>query len=180
MPVNKGIIKKYAQALYKVAVKENDINQISTRLHRIKSILKSVPKLSQLLSTRRVQVQDKMIIMKNILGNKISDIEMDLMELLIEKGHINLFGEVIKHFDYLLDKDSEVIKVQITSSVKLLDDEVHQISTIIENKFQKKVDVNAETDASIIGGIKLRVGNTLIDGSVYNHLQKMRDILIQV
>ena len=180
MSVNKGIIKKYAKALYKVAVKENDINQISTRLHRIKSILKSVPKLSQLLSTRRVQVQDKMIIMKNILGNKISDIEMDLMALLIEKGHIILFGEVIKHFDYLLDKDSEVIKVQITSSVKLLDDEVHQISTIIENKFQKKVDVNAETDASIIGGIKLRVGNTLIDGSVYNRLQKMRDILIQV
>ena len=180
MSVNKGIIKKYAKALYKVAVKENDINQISTRLHRIKSILKSVPKLSQLLSTRRVQVQDKMIIMKNILGNKISDIEMDLMVLLIEKGHIILFGEVIKHFDYLLDKDSEVIKVQITSSVKLSDDEVHQISTIIENKFQKKVDVNAETDASIIGGIKLRVGNTLIDGSVYNHLQKMRDILIQV
>ena len=75
MSVNKGIIKKYAKALYKVAVKENDINQISTRLHRIRSILKSVPKLSQLLSTRRVQVQDKMIIMKNILGNKISDIE---------------------------------------------------------------------------------------------------------
>ena len=180
MSINKGIIKKYAQALYKVAVKENDINQISTRLHSIRNILKSVPALSQLLSTRRVQVKDKMIILKNILGDKISDIEMDLMVLLIENGHIMLFGEVIKRFDYLLDKNSEVIKVQITSSVKLSDDEVHQISTKIENKFQKKVDVNTETDASIIGGIKLRVGNTLIDGSVYNRLQKMRDILIQV
>ena len=180
MSRNKGIIQKYAQALYKVAVKENDINQISTRLHSIQSILKSVPALSQLLSTRRVQVQDKMSIMKNILGNKISSIEMDLMVLLLQEGHIMLFGEVIKRFDYLKEKDSGIIKVQITSSVKLLDDEVHQISTIIENKFQKKVDVNAETDASIIGGIKLRVGNTLIDGSVYNHLQKMRDILIQV
>ncbi len=180
MSLNKGIVKKYAQALYKVAVKENDINQISTRLHSIQSILKSVPALSQLLSTRRVQIKDKIIILKNILEDKISDIEMDLMVLLIENGHIMLFGEVIKHFDYLLDKDSEVIKVQIISSVKLSDDEVHQISTKIENKFQKKVDVNAETDASIIGGIKLRVGNTLIDGSVYNRLQKMRDILIQV
>ena len=180
MSVNKGIIKKYAKALYKVAVKENDINQISTRLHRIKSILKSVPKLSQLLSTRRVQVQDKMIIMKNILGNKISDIEMDLMVLLIEKGHIILFGEVIKHFDYLLDKDSEVIKVQITSSSILSDDEVQRISSKIENNIQKEVEVKTETDESIIGGIKLRVGNTLIDGSIYSHLQKMRDTLIQV
>ena len=151
MSINKGIIKKYAQALYKVAVKKNDINQISTRLHSIRNILKSVPALNQLLSTRRVQVQDKMIMLKNILGDKISDIEMDLMVLLIENGHIMLFGEVIKRFDYLIDKNSEVIKVQITSSVKLSDDEVQEISSKIENKFQKKVDVKTEIDSSIIG-----------------------------
>ena len=41
-------------------------------------------------------------------------------------------------------------------------------------------DVKTETDASLMGGLKLRVGNTLIDGSVYSRLQKMRDTLIQV
>jgi len=180
MSINKGIIKKYTQALYKVAVKEGEINQISTRLHSIKGILKSVPALNQLLITRRVQVQDKRIILKNILGDIISDVEMDLMVLLMENGHMMLLGEVIKHFDYLLDKNSEVIKVQITSSTRLLDDEVQQISSKIENKIQKKVDVKTKTDTSIIGGITLRVGNTLIDGSVFSRLQKMRDALIQV
>jgi len=180
MSVNKGIIKKYTQALYRVAVKEGEINQISTRLHSIKGILKSIPALNQLLITRRVQVQDKMIILKNILGDIISDVEMDLMVLLMENGHMMLLGEVIKHFDYLLDKNSEVIKVQITSSTRLSDDEVQQISSKIENKIQKKVDVKTKTDTSIIGGIKLRVGNTLIDGSVFSRLQKMRDALIQV
>ena len=180
MSVNKGIIKKYSQALYKVAVKEDDINQISNRLHSIKSILKSVPELNQLLITRRVQMEDKMIMLKNILGDIISDIEMDLMVLLMENGHMMLFGEVIKRFDYLLDKNSQVIKIRITSSSRLSDDEVQQISSKIENKIQKKVDVKIETDTSIIGGIKLRVGNTLIDGSISSRLQKMRDTLIQV
>ena len=180
MAVNKGIIKKYSQALYKVAVKEDDINQISNRLHSIKSILKSVPELNQLLITRRVQMEDKMIMLKNILGDIISDIEMDLMVLLMENGHMMLFGEVIKRFDYLQDKDTEVIKVQITSSSRLSDDEVQRISLEIENKIQKKVDVKMKTDTSIVGGIKLRIGNTLIDGSVSNRLQKMRDTLIQV
>ena len=180
MSINKGIIKKYTQALFKVAVKENDINQISDRLHNIRSILKSVPELNQLLITRRVQVQDKMNILKNIMGDKISNIEMDLMLLLMENGHMMLFGEVIKRFDYLQDKDTEVIKVQITSSSRLSDDEVQRISLEIENKIQKKVDVKMKTDTSIVGGIKLRVGNTLIDGSVSNHLQKIRDTLIQV
>ena len=180
MSKNKDIIKKYAQLLYQVAVKEDDINQISDYLHSIRSILKSVPELNQLFITRRVQVQDKMIMLKNILGDKISDIVMDLMVLLMENGHMMLLGEVVKRFDYLKDKDSEIIKVQITSSTRLPDDEVQRISLNIENKIHKKVEVTMETDTSIVGGIKLRVGNTLIDGSVSNRLQKMRDTLIQV
>ena len=180
MAINKGIIKKYTQALFTVAVKENDINQISDRLHNIRSILKSVPELNQLLITRRVQVQDKMNILKNILGDNISNIEMDLLVLLMENGHMLLFEEVVKRFDYLKDRDSKTMKVQITSSSILSEDEVQHISLNIENKIQKKVDVTMETDTSIVGGIKLRVGNTLIDGSVSNCLQKMRDTLIQV
>lgn len=180
MSKNKGIIKKYTQALYKVVVQEDDINQISARLHILSSILKSVPKLNQLLITRRVGVQDKITILTNILGNKISYIEMDLMVLLMENGHVMLLGEIIKRFDYLLDKDSEVIKVLITSSSKISDGEVQRISTNIENNIQKKVNITTETDASIIGGLKLRVGNTLIDGSIYSRLQKIRETLIQV
>ena len=180
MAINKGIIKKYTQALFKVAVKENDIIQISDRLHSVRSILKSVPELNQLLITRRVQVQDKMNILKNILGDNISNIEMDLLVLLIENGHMMLFGEVVKRFDYLLEKESKLVKVHITSSSILSDDEVQRISSKIENNIQKEVEVKTETDASIMGGIKLRVGNTLIDGSIYSRLQKMRDTLIQV
>ena len=179
MSINQGNVKKYSQALFKVAIKEHDVNQISIRLHDIKNILKSVPELNQLLLTRRVQLQDKMTILKNILNDKISDLEMDLMVLLIENGHMMLFGEVVERFDYLLDKDTAIIKVQITSSSKLSDDEVHRISSKIENKMQKKIDVKIKIDSSMVGGIKLRIGNTLIDGSVYNRLQKMRDTLIQ-
>jgi len=180
MSIKKGNIKKYAQVLYNVAIKEEDVNQISSRLHSIKAIIKSVPELNQLFITRRVQLQDKIIMLKNILGDKISNIEMDLMVLLLENGHMMHFSAVLKHFDYLLDKGSEIIKVKITSSTKLLDDEIQRISSKIENKNQKKIDVKIEIDSSIVGGIKLRIGNTLIDGSVSNRLQKMRDTLIQV
>ena len=180
MSKNKRIITKYAQGLYKVALKEENVTQFSVRLHSIMNILKSVPELNQLFITRRVQIEDKMVILKNILGDKISGIEMDLIVLLMENGHMLLYGDVLERFDYLLEKDSEIIKVQITSSTRLPDDEVQKISSTIENKIQKKLNVKMDTDTSLVGGIKLRVGNTLIDGSVSNRLQKMRDTLIQI
>ena len=180
MSKKKRIITKYAQGLYKVALKEENVTQFSVRLHSIMNILKSVPELNQLFITRRVQIEDKMVMLKNILGDKISGIEMDLIVLLIENGHMLLYGEILKRFDYLLDKESEIIKVQITSSTRLPDDEVQKISVTIENKIQKKLNVKMDIDTSLMGGIKLRVGNTLIDGSVSNRLQKMRDTLIQI
>ena len=180
MTINKGIIKKYAQGLYKVALKEEKVTQISVCLHSIKNILKSVPELNQLFITRRVQIEDKMVMLKNILGDKISGVEMDLIVLLIENGHMLLYGEVLERFDYLIDKDSKIIKVQITSSTKLPEDEIRKISSTIENKIQKKLNIKMHTDTSLVGGIKLRVGNTLIDGTVSNRLQKMRNTLIQV
>ena len=180
MSINKGIIKKYAQGLYKVALTEENVTQISVNLHSIKNILKSVPELNQLFITRRVQLEDKIVMLKNILGDKISGIEMDLIVFLTENGHMLLYGEVLERFDYLIDKDSKIIKVQITSSTRLPDDEVQKISSTIENKIQKKLNIKMDTDPSLVGGIKLRIGNTLIDGSVSNRLQKMRDTLIQV
>ena len=180
MSKNKRIIVKYAQGLYKVALKEENVTQFSVRLHSIMNILKSVPELNQLFITRRVQIEDKMVMLKNILGDKISGIEMDLIVLLMENGHMLLYGDVLERFDYLLEKDSEIIKVQITSSTRLPDDEVKKISSTIENKIQKKLNVKMDTDKSLMGGIKLRVGNTLIDGSVSNRLQRMRDTLIQI
>ena len=180
MSKNKRIITKYAQGLYKVALKEEDVTQFSVRLHSIMNILKSVPELNQLFITRRVQIEDKMVMLKNILGDKISGIEMDLIVLLTENGHMLLYGEVLERFDYLIDKDSKIIKVQITSSTRLPDDEVQKISSTIENKIQKKLNLKMDIDTSLVGGIKLRVGNTLIDGSVSNRLQKMRETLIQV
>ena len=180
MSKNKRIITKYAQGLYKVALKEENVTQFSVRLHSIMNILKSVPELNQLFITRRVQIEDKMVMLKNILGDKISGIEMDLIVLLTENGHMLLYGEVLERFDYLLDKKSEITQVQITSSTRLPDDEVQKISLTIENKIQKKLNVKMDTDTSLMGGIKLRVGNTLIDGSVSNRLQKMRDTLIQI
>ena len=63
----------------------------------------------------------------------------------------------------------------------LLDDIPNTYPAMLKSyKIQKKVNVKTKTDTSIIGGLTLRVGNILIDGSVYNRLQKMRDILIQV
>ena len=118
---------------------------------------------------------------KKELQQKQEELEEKALRLHAKTRGLTLFAKKLLSFmsaDYAKKSGAEAgeDKKIIESSIL----ELASISTKIKNKFQKKVDVRMETDASIIGGIKLRVGNTLIDGSVSNRLQKMRDILIQV
>ena len=99
---------------------------------------------------------------------------------LLEDGHFLLFVDIVKRFEYLVETDSSVIKVRITSHRQLGQEEIQRISSKIEDQLSKRVDVQTEIDPSLLGGIKLRVGNTLIDSSVSSRLHKLRDALVQV
>ena len=87
---------------------------------------------------------------------------------------------LIKRFEYLVESDSSVIKVRITSHCQLGEEEIQRISSKIYDQLSKRGDVQTEIDPSLLGGIKLRVGNTLIDSSVSRRLHKLRDALVQV
>jgi F-type H+-transporting ATPase subunit delta len=103
-----------------------------------------------------------------------------LISHLLEDGHFLLFVDIVKRFEYLVETDSSVIKVRITSHRQLGQEEIQRISSKIESQLSKRVDVQTEIDPSLLGGIKLRVGNTLIDSSVSSRLHKLRDALVQV
>ena len=180
MAASQAMVKKYAGALYNIAVQKEDVKEVSGQLHYMRAVLKAVPEFSQLLITRRVNAKNKLAILTNVLGDKISTLEKDLISHLLEDGHFLLFVDIIKRFEYLVETDSSVIKVRITSHRQLGQEEIQRISSKIENIIQKKIDILAETDSSIMGGIKLRVDNTLIDGSVHGRLQQIRDMLTQV
>ena len=180
MTAKKGMVKKYAGALYNIAVQQEDVKEVSGRLNYMWAVLKAVPEFSQLLITRRVSAKNKLAILTNVLGDTISTLEKDLISRLLEDGHFLLFNEIVKRFDYLVEKDSNVVKVRITSPQVLPEEEIQKISSRVENQLNKKVDIYTETDPALLGGIKLRVGNTLIDSSVSNRLMKLRNTLVRV
>ena len=180
MSVSQAMVKKYAGALYNIAVQKEDVKEVSGRLNYMRAVLKAVPEFSQLLITRRVSAKNKLAILTNVLGDKISILEKDLISHLLEDGHFLLLVDIVKRFEYLVETDSSVIKVRITSHRQLGQEEIQRISSKIEGQLSKRVDVQTEIDPSLLGGIKLRVGNTLIDSSVSSRLHKLRDALVQV
>ncbi len=180
MAAKQTMVRRYAAALYNVAVQQGDVREVAKRLTYIRDVLKAIPVFGQLLLTHRVSAADKLSILNKVLGKSISELEIDLIAHLLEDGHFMLFNAVVKRFEYLVETDSNMVQVQLTTAQKISEAEIQSFSEKIEAQLNKSVSMHKVLDPSLIGGVKLRVGNTLIDSSISGRLQKLRDTLVQV
>lgn len=176
---NKGMTKKYARALYNVAVQQEDVKKVSERINYIVNVMKVVPELSQLLQTHQISADDKITILKNVLHENISSLEVELVSDILKNNNILILADIAKYFDYLVETDSTLINMTITSVTELSTDEVEYIKSNVESQLNKKVDVATEIDKDLIGGIKLRVGNTVVDNSISRRLDMLKNKLTQ-
>ena len=171
--------KKYARALYNAAVQQEDVKKVSHRINYITNVMKVVPELSQLLQTHRVSTENKINILKNVLKDNVSSLEIELISDILEHNNILILSDIAKHFEYLVETDSSIVNVTITSAAKLSSDVIEYIRSNIESQLNKKVDVYTEIDKSLIGGVRLRVGNILIDNTISRRLGILKNTLTQ-
>jgi F-type H+-transporting ATPase subunit delta len=176
---NKGMIKKYAHALYNVAVQQEDVKEVNDRINYIANVMKAVPEFSQLLQTHRVSTENKINILKNVLKDNVSSLEIELISDILEHNNILILSDIAKHFEYLVETDSNLVNMAITSATELSAEEVEHIQSNIESQLNKKVDVRTAIDKSLIGGVRLRVGNIVIDNTISRRLDMLKNTLTQ-
>jgi len=176
---NNGMTKKYARALYNVAVQQEDVKEVGNRINYIVNIMKVIPEFSQLLQTHQVSTENKITILKNILKENVSSLEVELISDILEHNNILILPDIAKHFEYLVETDSHIINMAITSAIELSAKEVEYIQSNIESQLNKKVAVLTEIDKSLIGGIRLRVGNIMIDNTISRRLDMLKNTLTQ-
>ena len=82
-------------------------------------------------------------------------------------------------FDSLWDEERKLLPVKVTSAVKLDDDTVKGIGERIGSQVDRQIELSSEVDPDILGGIVLRVGNLILDASIKNRLEQLRQQVAQ-
>ncbi len=107
------------------------------------------------------------------------DLEIELVADILEYNNILILPDIAKHFEYLIETDSNLLNMTITSAAELSADEVEHIKSSVESQLSKKIDVATKIDKNLIGGIKLRVGNFVVDNSISRRLDMLKNTLTQ-
>ena len=172
-------VKKYAQAIFAVAVKSNQLIATTQRLDILLTIYKSSPEFRLFIHSRRIEPAEKLNILKKVYMDILSVLELDLLNHLIEDGHIHLLEAVIKRFSFISESAKTSLKISISTAERIKPEELSDVVRNIEQKLGKKVDVNTLVEPKILGGVKFRIGNTIVDGSISTRLKKLGNSLYQ-
>ena len=99
---------------------------------------------------------------------------LNFLRLLIEKHRMPVLFRVRAEFDQLWEEENKLLPVIVTSAVELPESTVKQIGDRIAEQTDRKVDLQSKVDPDILGGIVVRVGNSVLDASIRNRLENFR------
>jgi F-type H+-transporting ATPase subunit delta len=170
--------KRYAQAVFELALERNEFENWQEGLKKMAD-LTTDQKLMALLENPSLSFLAKKSLLQERLG-EIRPLVSNLALLLVGKGLLRLSRNLSQKYNELLDAHRGIERAKVTTALPLGDEEKDAVSHRLGKMVERKVVVDAQVDPSIIGGFIARIGDTLIDGSVHQKLETLKNSLVEV
>lgn len=171
--VSEAAARVYAKALFELG--EGDSAAIAEDLHAVLDALNGLDgDLRAFFNLPQLRREDKRRIINLAFAGKVGRPALGLLNILVEKRREALFDEIVAQFDTLLDRHQGRLQVQVTTARKLDADLADALRRAIEQRTDKTVVLHERVDPEVLGGLKVNVGDRIIDGTVRRSLQDMR------
>lgn len=170
--------KRYAQALFELAQEKQLLTEVEADLREIKTVFHENKELLQVLASPNLSLSSKKQMIQDVFAGA-NEIVMSTLQLLVDKKRINETVQVIEEFMKLSHEALGVAEAKVYSTRALTDEECEKISTAFAQKVGKQsLRIQNEIDPSLIGGIRLQIGNRIYDSSILNKLNRLQRELI--
>lgn len=166
------IVRPYAVAAFKLAKEKNGLAHWSEMLG-FSAAVAADPRMQAYIENPEITGVELEKTFLGIVGSKLDEAGKNMIKLLVEYGRLGMLPQVATAFEELKALDEGVLDAEITAATPLTDAEVKALVKRLESKFGKKIEANVKVDPEIIGGVKIIVGDTVIDASVRGQLQEL-------
>ena len=167
--------RRYSQAVFRMALDKKELNRWQADLRKI-ARLATDDALFKLLENPEVSLDEKTKVLTRRLGD-INPMALKLVSLLVTKGRLSMINDIADEYQRLLDnyhgvEGAEV--AEVTTAIPLDDEDRLRLAQRITDMVGKPVVLKPKVDTSVIGGIIIRVGDKLIDGSIRSRLAALK------
>jgi ATP synthase F1 delta subunit len=167
------IAQVYARSLFEVAKEQGKLDVVRDQLGQVADALQSNRELQIFFFSPYFATEEKKEGMKKIISGA-DPIVLNFLELLVEKHRMPALFRIRRRFDELWEEEHRLLRVEVTSAIDLDPNIVRQIGERVGEQTHRKVELSSRVNPDILGGIVLRVGNSILDASIRNRLEKLR------
>jgi F-type H+-transporting ATPase subunit delta len=164
------VANRYARALFEVAEERDAIDAIESQLRIIAESLYEHEDLRRVLMHPQVSVENKKELVNKLFEHQAGVEVLNLLRLLIDRKREAILDEVLVAFTHMANEKRGILDVTVTTAVALEEQEKQDLAQRLGKALGKKLSIHVKVDKAIIGGILLRIGDRLFDGSIAGKL----------
>jgi F-type H+-transporting ATPase subunit delta len=167
--------RRYAQAVFRMALEQKELNVWQSDLRKVSSIIRDEAFFA-LLENREVPFEEKARVLSERLG-EIHPMALKLVSMLIARGRLSMIQDISDEYQQMLDNYRGVEGAQVaevTTAIPLDDDYKLRLAQRITDMVGRPVVLRSRVDPGVVGGIVIRIGDKLIDGSIRSKLASLR------
>jgi F-type H+-transporting ATPase subunit delta len=169
--------RRYAEAAFQVASRDGTLDEWRSQLDAAASVV-SDERVVKVLANPAIAVERRAAVLTELLGERASGPVQNLIQLLLRRGRIEALPHVAEAFRRLDDDRQGIAHATATTAAKLTAEEVKALTDRLERSTGRRVALDVEIDPSLLGGLVVRIGDRMIDGSVRGRLERLRNQLI--
>jgi len=176
--IERRIVRRYATALFEAARKANAIDRVESDLGLVSYALETMPSLMEAVRSPLVQRDHKKAVLRDLFADKIHEVTLSFLDLLVEKRREEVVLETEPEYVALADDARGIAKAEVTAAVHLTAEEESRLAAKLSRMTGKRAELSISVDSGIIGGLMVKIGDTVIDGSIRSQLAAIKEKLL--
>ena len=172
--------ERYSLALYELSTESSVTSQIEEQSLSILKLLEQSQDFSNLIKDPTTSQDDLLKIVNTISENyKFDQLLKNFLSFLIQKRRFFFVERILKSFIEICSEKRGELKAELKSAKELSNEEIAQITEELTKNFSSKIKLNYKYDESLIGGLVVQVGSTMVDTSIKSKLQQIENRMIE-
>ncbi len=168
------VARRYASALADVVIERREEREVQQEIEYWASMIKDNPQLKEVFANPTVAYDQKQKLLEDLISRtRVRQTTASFLRVLLRNQRLAQLPEVAERFGQILDERGGVVAAQITTARPIPEELKKSLHDALTSATGRTVRLTFATDETIIGGMVARIGSTVFDGSVQNHLERL-------
>jgi F-type H+-transporting ATPase subunit delta len=170
-----AILGRYARSLTEIVFEKNVEQEVTGNLNTYSEIFHAVPDLLEAFHTPAVPRESKEKLLDELMAKyPVNPITSNFLRILLQHNRMFFFQQILDLYLKLVNAHKGVVSARVTTAMELSEQEMKNLVERLSAITGKSVNIDPQTDASILGGVVVQLGSTIFDGSIKSQLAEMK------